>query len=97
MQTTKEILVAARAIIANEENWTQGTYAKDKDGSSIGVDCSNAVCFCSIGALRKITMFPVAAMEVLSNHMEDSIIAFNDEHTHKEVLAAWDEAIASLE
>ena len=97
MQTTKEILVAARAIIANEENWTQGAYAKDKDGSSIGVNCSNAVCFCSIGAIRKITMFPFDAMKVLRNHMEDSIIAFNDGHTHKEVLAAWDEAIASLE
>ena len=97
MQTVKEILVAARAIIANEENWTQGAYAKDKDGSSIGVNYSNAVCFCSIGAIRKITMFPFDAMKVLRNHMEDSIIAFNDGHTHKEVLAAWDEAIASLE
>lgn len=96
MQTTKEILVAARAIIANEKNWTQGAYAKDKDGMSTGVICSNAVCFCSIGAIRKITMSS-DAMEVLRNHMEDSIIAFNDGHTHKEVLAAWDEAIASLE
>ena len=86
MQTTKEILVAARAIIANEENWTQDAYAKDKDGSSIGVNYSSAVCFCSIDA-----------MGVLRKHMEDSIIAFNDGHTHKEVLAAWDEAIASLE
>ena len=31
MQTTKEILVAARAIIANEENWTQNAYAKDTE------------------------------------------------------------------
>lgn len=97
MQTTKEILVAARAIIANEENWTQGAYAEDKDGSSIGVNCSNAVCFCSIGAILKITISPFDAMKVLRNHMGDSIIAFNDGHTHKEVLAAWDEAIASLE
>ena len=97
MQTTKEILVAARAIIANKENWTQDAYARDKYGVSIGVNCSNAVYFCSIGAIRKITMSPFDAMEVLRKHMEDSIIAFNDGHTHKEVLAAWDEAIASLE
>ena len=97
MQTVKEILSAARAIIANEENWTQGRYAKDKDGSSIGVNCSSAVCFCSIGAIYKITMSPSHAMEVLRKHMGDSIMAFNDGHTHKEVLAAWDEAIASLE
>ena len=97
MQTTKKTLVAARAIIANEENWTQGAYAKDKDGSSIGVNYSNAVCFCSSGAIRKITIDPFDAMAVLRNHMEDSIIDFNDGHTHKEVLAAWDEAIASLD
>lgn len=97
MQTVKEILVAAKAIIANEENWTQGAYAKDKDGSSIGVSCSNAVCFCSIGAILKITISPFDAMKVLRKHMEDSIINFNDGHTHKEVLAAWDEAIASLD
>lgn len=97
MQTVKEILVAARAIIADEENWTQGAYAKDKDGTSIGANYSSAVCFCSIGAIYKITISPFDAMKVLRNHMEDSIIKFNDEHTHKEVLAAWDEAIASLD
>ena len=97
MQTVKEILIAARAIIADEENWTQGAYAKDKDGMSSGVICSNAVCFCSIGAIRKITISPFDAMAVLRNHMGDSIILFNDGHTHKEVLAAWDEAIASLD
>ena len=97
MQTTKEILIAARAIIAEEKNWAQEAYAKDKDGMFTGVGSSNAVCFCSIGAIRKITMEPFDAMGVLGSYMGGSIIAFNDTHTHKEVLAAWDEAIASLD
>ena len=49
--TPRELLVAARAIIARPEAWTQGTGARDAAGEPIGVEHPDAVSWCATGAL----------------------------------------------
>ena len=44
-----ETLVAARALIARPECWTQGFVARTQDGKPCGF--KDAFCFCSIGAI----------------------------------------------
>ncbi len=46
-----QLLQDARALIADPKNWTQGAYARDKDGINVGTSSPQAVCFCGNGAL----------------------------------------------
>ena len=98
MQVT-QILQAARDLIAKPENWTQDDFAKAADGSGVDSNNDKAVCWCSLGALHKVSP-PVEdnqtkklAKILLRKAMGGPIAAFNDAHTHEEVIAAWDEAI----
>lgn len=100
---TSEILIKAKAIISNPDKWTQGAFARNYDGEEVSPISSQAVCFCSIGALKasvgkdqsEVTMFYlVNARDYLMKATPDGYIAvFNDEHTHEEVMAVWDKAI----
>lgn len=49
--TVKEVLIAARAKIADPANWTQGACARDVCGGKTFSSNNNAVCWCSLGAL----------------------------------------------
>ena len=98
-----KIIKDARNLIAKPENWTQGVCARDIDGNEIGIDSPRAVCWCSLGALEKVGE-DVAGVEwyVLLHFLEKEIgfghvATFNDSHTHEEVLAMFDKAIAILE
>ena len=42
-----------KELLDSEEKWTKGTYARDKRGKGISPICSNAVCFCLLGAIEK--------------------------------------------
>lgn len=66
-----ELLEAGRAIIADREKWTQGSYARVQTDSNApyvgpglekGYQCASASpkasCWCSVGVLRKILMEP---------------------------------------
>lgn len=99
--TVKEVLIAARAKIADPANWTQGEYARTLEGYPLDVHSRNAECWCSIGALACV-MGDVVLAEHSASHkaLEDVmgtrwIAEFNDTHTHAEVLAKFDEAIAA--
>lgn len=104
MKTTKQVLIDARELIANPMHWTQHDFAKDADGkpvamhTAIGGNAGGAVCWCSLGALIKVTageLSPefVNARFQLRRFMELDIARFNDTRTHAEVLAAFDKAI----
>ena len=78
----------ARAIISKRRNWCQRTYHKRR--------MFFIHAYCSIGALNLVTLNQkrfYAARNVLLPVMDGSIMGFNDTHTHKEVLAAFDKAI----
>lgn len=48
-----ELLKKAREIISKPENWTKNSFAKDAYGCSTMITNKEAVCFCSIGAVRR--------------------------------------------
>lgn len=100
----KSNLISARQLISNPENWTQGTFARIKDGRITSALDSRAVCFCSLGAairctpeyedyLRVAEALELAADDMLGTYVE----AVNDRYGHKYVLEMYDLAIANCE
>jgi len=50
-----DVLIAARALIADPAHWTQGAYARQTDqfGDFAEVLSPDAKCFCALGALSR--------------------------------------------
>ncbi len=100
---TVQILKDARALIADEKNWTQRVSARNKSGLEVPVLNSEASCFCAVGALDRFTngiAFGSAAYLLLKKEAGAKYLTvsdFNDTHTHAEVLAIFDRAIAHAE
>ena len=105
--TTLETLKSARKKITDPRRWTQEWFAKriEEDGTFKDTDSTSpyAACWCSSGAIRA-----VLGVDDSGSISDDYAIAFglgslgdlehfNDTHTHAEVLAAFDAAIAKLE
>jgi len=96
-----ELLCAARARIAQAEHWTQGDFAKTARGYAIGPAEGPAVCWCAAGALEAECAIAgegsdklfYAAAGALEAEMDNHIYSFNDNHSHADVLAAFDRAI----
>jgi len=98
MMTDLKILTASRELISKPENWTQKAYARGKSGRKVKVTSKLAVCFCPIGAIAKIAK--LGTLEVLCGETakalgQSHLVYFNDTHTHAEVLALFDAAIAA--
>lgn len=51
----KEQLIAAKALIATREAWTQGTSARDSLGHAVDPRSPDATCWCAMGAIEKAT------------------------------------------
>lgn len=49
--SVKDLLVAAKNKIANEANWTKGTFARTAEGETVIPASKSATCWCSVGAL----------------------------------------------
>lgn len=105
-----EVLRAARAKIEKAENWTQGAYARDAAGSFVYVGETEAHSFCSLGACRTVVFdkhgdrdedvyerAKWALKRELLRDGDQEIADFNDTHSHVEVLALFDRAIAAAE
>ena len=99
-----EILIEAKKKIYTPEKWTASTLARDSKNQEVDFDSKNAVCFCSIGALKvefheknipNSTWY--SCIKALSGTMDVGAALFNDVHTHEEVMAAWDKAIAATQ
>lgn len=106
--TRLEILKAARAKIAEPEHWTQEEYARvhdDEYGIMRWAAANNpsATCWCATGAISAIQGNPgdpewdVGLSEAFGGMSSGDVEQFNDNHTHAEVLALLDKAIAKLE
>lgn len=104
---TVELLKAARAKIEKPENWTQGAFAKNAEGHNTFLghdDYVNVTCWCAWGAVEEAAGSGVRysgdAMQALHCALPEGtewVPDFNDSHTHEEVLALFDRAIASEE
>lgn len=106
-----EQLKAAKEIIKEPAKWTTEATARDKNGEQVGYTNPDATCFCSFGALLKAATDAKGgnawisfkdydgAVEMLKRgfNTKDSVGAWNDSHTHAEVLEGFDNAIALAE
>lgn len=102
--TALDVLRKARALIEKPENWTQGMSARDSTGERADPMADAAVRFCSYGAICHSTggsfVHPASrgAVQALQDAADEAFFSlWNDSHTHAEVIAAFDKAIASLE
>ena len=96
----KETLLKVKNLIANRENWVQGTFAKDKYNFSCPPWSTNACKFCLLGALEYVNS-PVTTYEHLNKLLDEhtlppwmaDLAGFNDTHSHDDVMAFLDKAI----
>lgn len=101
MTDTIEVLKAARELISDPKHWTQYLFARDDNGNSTQPVSVRAVCWCALGAIDRVSGDDESAgddaldalMEVVE---EGNVSTFNDSHTHPEVMALFDAAIARL-
>jgi hypothetical protein len=96
-----EIIKGARELISDPERWSQGWYAHDKKGDWADFASDSACRWCAMGAIRKQTNSTDERdcrylYELLVGD-DGSLSLFNDTHTHAEVVALFDAAIARLE
>lgn len=88
-----EVLKAAKDLIKDPAKWTQGAYQNE------------AGCLCSLGAIARAANLPNCdidrhpAAKLLLKVVEWNVpkfhnfAYFNDDHTHTEVMEAFDKAI----
>lgn len=104
-----DILIGARALIAEPEHWTKGSFAKDSQGVECNVRATAAYCWCAEGAIAKASIESASgltdrgqafnALERTTLHWEThSIACFNDDPntTHAMVIDAFDLTIAHV-
>lgn len=96
--TPKEILIAARQKITPPQCWTQGAASRDATGKQAMIG-DVAVSWCLIGAVREVSYSGELdsaddAIAMMREAAQGSVADFNDTHTHQEVLALFDKAIA---
>jgi len=100
-EQTIKALREARALIDEPSKWIKGDLARSKFGNTCETSSQNAVCFCSVGALMRVTghLFGPEWRALSSTFGNRPVAAWNDDSatTHKDVLAAFDRAIADLE
>jgi hypothetical protein len=56
MHSVKNLLVRLDNLLDNKDKWTQGAFARDKDGNAVHYDDPTAVCYCLTGAISKVTL-----------------------------------------
>ena len=100
------VLRDARALISKPENWRQGAMAGCRFmGGDIRMSLPTthpmANCWCAAGAIKRVSAtdkeFGNAIVALAFYAMPGGVAAFNDTHTHAEVLAAFDKAIEATE
>lgn len=107
MNEVKQVLIDAKALIANPANWTTGAAATTKDNEQVTIEHKDAVCFCTLGAVSRAIHNTGAVSAPLYRQSYDllysavqkrvkftSVASYNDGHTHQEVMELFDEAIA---
>jgi len=93
----RQILINAKKLIAKPENWMQGRYGVPAPASLHGpkyvkLDAFGALCEAGKGQYGGFTE---RAWRYLGDAIDGKcFIAYNDTHTHAEVLAGFDRAIA---
>ena len=98
-----DVLIKAKTLIKDPENWTQRVSARDNLYEPVPVMSRNAVCFCTYGAVdRALGLEKSVHYHEVTRPLREACAAisgsskvaeYNDTHTHLEVLALFDKAI----
>lgn len=109
MNTVVDILVKARKLLSDKKRWTQGAYCRGAGGCIImtmrgemrhavvqdEIDTSSSYsALAAIWAVLEPNDTLYSPVVLLARYTSGSIGEFNDTHTHEEVLALFDRAIA---
>lgn len=113
MKTQGEILAEARELLADEEHWLRdGAYAAGADGHSRNPDDPDAVSFCAVGALARVSGEDTGTAWFWTETLGDCMVAvagfargkrcdvsYLNDHvlTHGQLLEAFDCAIKKTE
>lgn len=77
--STKETLIAARAILADPAHWTKNTFARDSHNKPVDPASPDAQCFCAVGTLRKV--LDASPGDTLStekwNQLQDCVVSLS--------------------
>jgi hypothetical protein len=108
MTTTvqKQVLINARALIADPAHWTRGTLASTANGRQVGWHDQSATKWCAMGAIYRAAYDLVGdpkeatrigdevAKSVCPNHwLSGGLPAINDVRGHAAVLKVFDKAL----
>jgi hypothetical protein len=104
MPTLKEHLEEAYKLL--EKGECKGAYARDAEGRTVYIKGQEASCFCSAGAVMRVTELSELTVHdsPIVRHLDNtakrlcgrnSIAWANDNLTYEEVKKIWKEAIAS--
>jgi len=110
-QTVKDVLVAARELIAVPERWTQNALARDAGGRMRSAESRGAVSWCAYGALIRQAGGPTTATVAAADKLsvaasainpkqyrgQDSFLTLNNKSDHPTVLRMFDLAIAEAD
>ena len=96
-------LRAARRLLTPKKRWTQAASARNTRGRSVEPVSKAAACWCLMGAIERVTAGPgsqnntegmcLMAIRDATPNLR-SIVQYNDQSTHAQVLALLDRAIA---
>jgi len=93
-----EILSGARELV--REGWTQGTFARDSNGTACIVLHRDAVVFCVIGAMVRAAGGMTAAWReafaAFREPIDGPVPYWNDNVSFEEMVAHFDETIATV-
>lgn len=101
--TAKEVLIAARALIADPARWCRGAPGRDRHNASTGPWEPHTEKWCSLGATAKVIDIRVGhppelyeARAILRSAIgNQSVSTWNDSNDHATIIAGFDRAINS--
>lgn len=102
MNSTLEVLRAARNLISDPKHWTRGSFARDKEGRMVLPEDRRATQWCAAGAIYATTRDRATrgcAQNALRHALPAGGIWLNNDQDdgHERMLAAFDKAIVALE
>ena len=92
--TDREVLAAARELISDKNRWCQGSEAEDAAGRWILPSHLNAVRWCALGAVEKVSDIS-RALDIFADTMD--VININDDMGHEAILAYLDARIEEMQ
>lgn len=90
--TETEILEDVLDLLSDPGKWTQGSYGKTSKGTDTWGNDPNAVSFCLLGAIQRVTndrLTSALFISQLTNKIErENIVKFNDDPqtTHEDII-----------